>query len=71
MTGMETASSMYRAVSRFSVMVSRFTSGIARWAAETAKEDDHTSGKPAASMRRGGERVVGADHRDEARAAEE
>jgi hypothetical protein len=32
--------------------VRRFTSGIARWAADTAKDDDHTSGKPAASIRR-------------------
>src|SRR5512134_403559 len=52
MTGSDTAALMWRAVSRFSVMVSRFTSGIARWAADTAKLDDHTSGKPAASMRR-------------------
>ncbi len=31
-------------------MVRRFTSGTARWAAETAKLEDHTTGKPAASM---------------------
>src|SRR5437773_1686045 len=50
MTGIETAASMWRATSRFSVMVSRFTSGMARWAADTVKLDDHTTGKPAASM---------------------
>ena len=49
-TGRPTARLMWAAASSVSVIVRRLTSGIARWAAETVKLEDQTTGKPAASI---------------------